>query len=461
MPSSQLPPQSIEAEQAVLGALLIDPSARFEVADLLSPKAFFRDVHGDIYAAVLAVDVPDYLTVTDELKRRGKLSAVGGASYLVDLMNVTPTSVHARYYAAIVAKCHVLREIVRAGHEIAQAPYAQASDVDAVYSRAAAILANVQPPDADHDVLEWKPSLVGYLTRTFERLEELDAPRQTERRPVVLPWAALAGDDRIAQLVPNSLTLLLGETGGGKTAFAECCAESWAEQGLHTVFVHLELSHEFMLHRRMNRQTGIPLARLLRPLEQEADVKRIAEKTNLMDNWPGAITYVDAAGWTATRIAAVLERIHQRHPVDVFIVDYLTMIEPEDKNSRGENVAQATGRQVNVFKFLSKRLRAPGILLAQFNNESDSETWRKSKKTRNSGEVRQKANYIITLDVTILNEDKHDVTGQVVASAGSYDPVVKVIVEKHTGGRCFATKLYYLGARYLWTDVKEDKLDRR
>jgi replicative DNA helicase len=459
MTVDRLPPQNIEAEQAVLGALLIDPTAKFEVADVLTPQAFIRDIHGKIYAAILAVATPDYLTVCDELSRRGQLEEVGNASYLTQLINLTPTSIHARHYALIVAKCHVLRQIVTAGHEISLVPYEKATDVDAAYSKATGILSAVQPPDTNHDVLEWYPSLVGYLSRTFDRVEQADPAVSRGRVPVRFPWSALSGETRVAELLPNSLTLVLADTGAGKTAFAECCAETWAEWGLHTVFVHLELSHEFMLHRRMCRQTGIPVARLSRVIQDDDDLKRIGEKTDRMAAWPGAITYVDAAGWTARRIAAVIERIHQRRPVNAFIVDYLTMIELESENRFGENVAQATGRQINAFKSLSKRLMAPGMLLAQFNNEADSETWRKSKKTRNTGEARQKANLIVTLDRSILTEAKHDSLGRVTAEAGDFDPVTKVIVEKNTAGRPFVARLFYVGARYLWTDVREERLE--
>jgi replicative DNA helicase len=453
MAIDRLPPQNIEAEQAVLGALLIDPRAKHDVLDLLPSGAlFYRDTHGLIYDAMLAVTEPDYITVSDELRRRGQLEQVGCDSYLVQLMNACHTAVHARHYAEIVAKCACLRQIVQAGYEIAKMPYETSANVDAVFNKAMTTLGAVQPPNGDTDILEWYPSLVGYLGRTIERVESGPAPERTDAPPVRLPWGDLSGEDKIAELLPNSLTMVLADTSVGKTAFAECCAEAWAIAGLHTVFVHLELSHEFMLHRRMARHTGIPLARLLHPLTRDDDIAKVSAVTGEMSRWPGAITYVDAAGWTARKIAAVVERIHQRHPVNAFVVDYLTMIELEDRNVFAENSAQATGRQINTIKALSKRLSVPGMLLAQFNNEADGQTWQKSKKVRNTGEARQKANLIITLDRPVLTEVK--IAARREYHPGELDPLTKVIVEKHTAGRPFSTYLFFDGPRYWFRDCQ-------
>jgi len=427
MAKDRLIPHDEAAEQAVLGALLIDPTARTEIADLLPcGKPFMRDAHGMIFDAICAVPTVDLVTVSSELQRRGQLDEVGGASYLTRLILETPTSVHARHYATIVERHWQLRRLLELPSQITDTIYSEATDVEQVWSRIRGLVDALQPETKSKSVLEWRESLTWYLEVQLNRVEEQDARKAGTLKDVDFPWQCLSAPGRIKRLRPGTMVVVAAESGRGKTAFAECCAEHWARAGFHVVFVHLELSHEVMLDRRARRHTGLSAQQI----DAGAELGDLNDSTARLWDWPGTITYVHAPGWTAGRICATVEARAGRRPVDVVIVDYFQKIAYDRDNRFKWTSAQARGQQAEICKTMAERLGVPLLMLSQFNREGT---------IRDTGELEEKANVSIRIERK-MNE-----------------PVADVKVEKNTFGHCFNTEMYLNGAKYLWCDLSEQE----
>jgi len=170
MAAERLPPHNIEAEQSVLGSLLIDPDAIVRIAPFLHPDDFYREAHGVIYAAVLELherrEPPDFVTLTDALDRRGQLEQVGGAAYLTSLLNIVPTAVHVEYYARIVERNAVLRRLIDAATRIAMLAYdAAEADADDTVDKAEQILFSVAERHITRDVTPIQEVLREYYER--------------------------------------------------------------------------------------------------------------------------------------------------------------------------------------------------------------------------------------------------------------------------------------------------------
>jgi replicative DNA helicase len=436
MSKERLIPQDKAAEQSVLGSLLMDGLAKFEVIDLLPPEAFFDEQHREIYDAILTVDSPDTVTVAAELRKRGKLDVCGGEKYLTKLVMAVPSAIYVRHYAEVVERTYQLRRFMQLPSAITDMVYQEAADVAEVWNKIRCAVDAVQPEAEDQSVLEWSTSLNKALLEQDNRQEDRKRP---EYKKLKFQWQALSMIDR---LYGGMLTIVAAESSAGKTAFAEGAAEYWAERGFNVVFVHLELSHQIMLDRRSARQSGI----LISNLADGACDQRLVDATNRMAEWPGRITYIHAPGWTASRIAAVIETRAARVPVDILIVDYLTKIAYEP-NRLSMNTAQSRGQQVERLKTMAERLDIPVLLLSQLNRDNGASGKRKAGRLRDSGEIEEKANVVITID---RNRDIDDVT---------LLPVATVAIEKNTTGDLGTSLMYFRGERFMWTDITHTPLN--
>ena len=164
--AERLPPQNIEAEQSVLGSLLIDPDAMVTVGSFLRPEDFYRETHGMVYDAIRTLNerhiAADFVTVVDELERRDQLESVGGASYLSSLINAVPTSVHVEHYARIIERQSTLRRLIAAAGQIAALAYEYQGEVDQVIDKAEQLLFEVSQRRISRELVHIKELIADY-----------------------------------------------------------------------------------------------------------------------------------------------------------------------------------------------------------------------------------------------------------------------------------------------------------
>lgn len=446
----------LKAEQAAVGAMLIDPDAIARVEDQLAPDDFYHEVYRYIYEAIRDLHTEriniDYITLLDRLEASGHLQEIGGSAVVTALLNSTPSAMHVEDYAGIVHKLSSLRRLVMAASQIARDAYNGANgQLPDLLSKAQKLLDAISPVSSTESTLLWLDSLTEFLSGQFSRLMDQDAMAAGETPYLEMPWSTLKRF-RI-RLRPGTLALVAAGSGIGKTTFLECCAEHWAKQGRRVLFFHLELSHQLMLDRRMSRVTGIAL----HEIEDGIVDRRIDEATEQLRQYRGGITYVHCPGWSAQRIVALTRKLHNKGLCDVAIVDYLQKMGLVYR--QGQNKSDHLGDAVETLKIMAEQLAIPVFLASQFNRSAMHSDRKTGDFIRGSGEPHEKGNIVLTLDRDVLSAPLTDEEGNIVARLGDHSPLVKVRIDKNTTGPTGDCELVMNAARFLMLD-KEQAVNR-
>ncbi len=442
----KLPPNNIEAEEAVLGSVLLDPGVLDTVREYVHPSDFYREKNNWVYAAMGTVHDKhgrvDVVTLCDELDRNGQLADVGGAAYISTLMNAVPSCSHAEYYAKIVERDAIMRRLIHAGTEIVRIGYDD-GDITVAVDKAQRSLAQVSSRyTPDSAVLSKDASLVWYN----DLLERREVERKENKPYMTFPWISL--EPYVKRVRPEMLSIVAAFPGVGKTTWCECCAEHWSRHGFNGLFFHFELSHEIMLDRRMARVSDISID----DLENGVYNNSLLQAHDRITEWPGELTYIYCAGWTMQRVAMQARKLASRQKLSWIAVDYMQKAAFPDKE-RGLTPAQMRGQDVETLKVLAGELGVHILLASQMNREA-TQTGRKTGHTiRDTGEALEKCNLLFTMDRQIRDSDFKDSTGKILAKAGSLDPLVTVRVDKNTMGQTGECKLVFVGSRFDIADI--------
>lgn len=440
----RLPPQNLEAEQAVLGSILIDPTTLDGVREIVGPRDFYRETHGIIFRAMLAVSKAesaiDLVTLSSQLEADTQLDTVGGPSYLTTLIGTVPTSIHAQHYAGLVSKLATRRRLIAASGEIAGLAFDSAFNVDDCIARSREVIDAVAPRgDANADVIPWANS----IDEAIRFIEQDVSEARAGVKRLDWPWMGL---NRVApRLLPGTLVGVLAESSVGKTAFVEQVAEYWAVKGFTTIFFHLELSHKVMMYRRMSRLTGIPMSDFYLGRN---DQEKVDEATDMTVTWPGRIHYVSASGYTSDRIIHTVHKIQRDEPVHAVVVDYLQKIH----GGADFNIAQRLSEALEDLKVLAERSSVVVLIPAQYNASGKAERIKTAEKVRDTAALEDKANIIVTLDrprATTAGNMKADGTR---LNEGERIARTTVRVDKNTTGQTSVCYMAYKGARLSFYD---------
>jgi len=440
--AEQLPPHDLGAERALLGSLLIGPEVLLDIDPPLQPTDFFHKRNGEFYAILAGMGEAgrlDWVTVVERVTAAG---LDWTEAELMGLINETPTSIHAPYYAAIIRDKAGLRRLADVGAEIVKLAHVADAEPGAVGETARLLLDRVQSRDGDTATLTFQESLIWYLSLLERRTDE----RQTERPVLAFPWRALT--NYIPRLRPGTVAIVAAASGVGKTVFCECCAEEWARCGFNTAFFHFELAHSVMLDRRTARLAGVPIWELERG-ERSEGVDRI---TDQISRWPGEITYTHCPGWTMGRVALKARQLAGQGLADVVIVDYLQKARYSEA-VRGLTPAQMRGQDVETLKVLAEELGIVVLLASQMNRQAASQRRKTRHTIRDTGEADEKANLVITLDREILEIPLRGADGELVADEGELSPEVTLRVDKNTLGKTGEGRLVLNGERFRLADM--------
>ncbi len=437
-PQSELPPANIEAEDYLLGACFIDASIIPDVLQILRAGDFYREANGWLFQAMADMSATgkpiETAAMVDELQRRGQLADIGGPETLARIMHDLPNPIYALHYARLILECSKRRQMIAALTDASRVAFdatMQPADVyRSLFARVEAITAS--PGDND-GLLTWVASFDEWNAGQLERMGRADEPK------MMLPWRDLSF---VRPLSPGQLVAVAALSGVGKTTFAENCAEHWARHGFPVAFFHFELDHQVMSDRRMVRMSGESMATIqageLTPAMQQAEES--------MRRWLAGVHYVFCDGWPMARVCAQARVMIRQHGVRVIVIDYLQKARYVE-HVRGLTPAQMRGQDVEMVKSLAERERVPAMLLSQLNREANRESRKTRHTIRDTGELDEKANVVITLDRKILDSGGK-FGGQWVA-AGSLSPEVTVRVDKQTLGRTGEVGLVMNPGRYL------------
>ena len=445
---------NLQAEQAVLGAALMDGSAFVEIAAIAQAQDFHLERHRWIYEAMMTVHqdgaTPDFVTVADELKQKKHLASMGGAATLTNLLTVPPNAAQCTQYAKIVNRLATLRRLMLVAGKIAETAYnaGENGGLDHVFDKVQQLVSSVTPMATDQSIMEWEASLNSVYERQYDRLERIAEEKKGQAKPrAFFPWDALS--PYAPYLKRGMFGVVAAQTAVGKTTFLECCAEAWARLGLWVAFFHFELSHEFMVDRRTVRLSG----EKLHTIENGELTDKVAATTEQARGWDAGITYVHCPGWSAHQVTRAIRLLNRRGRCDVAIVDYVQLMPL--LSSRGLNSAQARGQQVQTIKNTVERLGVPTMAASQFNKQAMKRGYKVMDDIRDSGEIAERANLVITLDRERLDSDQRGPQGRIIAKEGSLSPTVNGRVDKNTAGPTGPFNLTMVGHRYLMKDPNE------
>ena len=395
MTSDKLPPHDIDAEEAVIGSLLIDGTAIYKIATFLNQPDFYSERNQWLYGACLALSQRDeainQITVAQELDRQNKLEACGGAAYLSHLISIVPTSLDIDHYAQIVYRLSIMRYLVNAGSQIAAIGYEADPNVDASLSRAEDILFRLRHGQTPRDFI--------HIRQVLDKYFETGAPSPAaeEGRPEPIPYvlSGFAGlDEFLGGFQRSDLVIIAGRTSMGKTSLALSIARNAAvEQGACVALFSLEMAQEPLVLRLLANESGINSRRVrLGGHLTEEEEKRIMEATGILSEAP--IYIDDSPQIRVVEMRSKARRLHYERGINLIIVDYLQLMQGED---RRENRVQEISYISRSLKALARDLNVPVIALSQLSRQVD---WRAShipqlSDLRESGSIEQDADIVM------------------------------------------------------------------
>lgn len=390
----RLPPQQIEAEQAVLGAMLISEDAVSEALEILDPEDFYRAAHQSIYRAMREVydagQPVDVVTVASALRTRDDaLDQVGGAEYLADLAAAMPTALHVAQYAQIVREKALLRRIISAATGIAEEGYNQdlsASDVLADAEKKILELSQFQKTrDFTHisDVLE----------TTFERIEQLYA---SDGSLTGVPTGYSELDRMTSGFQKSDLIIVAARPSVGKTAFALNIAQNVAvRSGLPVAIFSLEMSKDQLVQRMLCAEAYIDGHKLRNGTLDDEDWPKLSMGVSTLSNSP--IYIDDSPGITVPEMRSKLRRLKLEHGLGFVCIDYLQLI--HGRRSSGENRQQEISEISRSLKQLARELEVPVVALAQLSRSVEQRQDKRPMMSdiRESGSIEQDADIVAFL----------------------------------------------------------------
>jgi replicative DNA helicase len=395
MSIDKLAPQAVEAEQSVLGSILIDADAILKVGDFLRPVDFYRSQHADIYEAMLALhgqrEPIDLVTLGDELRRRDKLDPVGGPGYLSSLMNTVPTAVHAEHYGRIVERKAVLRNLIGAAGKIAAVGYEESNDAEVAIDRAESILFEISQRRTDGGF----EALSILLGQAYDRLEYLH-----EHRGQILgvPTGLSQLDALLGGLQPSDLIVLAARPSVGKTSMALNIAQHAAVREKKRVAVFsLEMSKEQLALRLLSAETGINPRPLQTGFVDETDWSKIAM---VMNDMATATMWIDdSPALSVMELRTKARRLEaEQRGLDLVVVDYLQLMQASTSN-KDANRVQEVSEISRGLKQLARELKVPVLALSQLSRgvEQRGTAEPRLSDLRESGSIEQDSDVVIFL----------------------------------------------------------------
>lgn len=433
----KLPPHNMEAEQSVLGSLLIDRDAVIRIASFLKPADFYSTGNGLIYESILDLYnrrvPPDFVTIVDELTRRERLQDVGGVGYLTELINAVPTAVHIEFYGHIVERTATLRRLIDAGATIVSIGYDDSVEVEDALDRSERAVFDVSQRRTVRDFVG-----IGEVLETY--FDKLDTIQQHRGEVVGVPTGFVDLDKLTGGLQRSDLIILAARPSVGKTSLQLGVAHNAAVRHDKTVGIFsLEMSAEQLVQRLLAMETGVDSHRLRLGFIDDSEwdqisraFGRLAEADIFIDDTPGI---------SIMELRSKARRLLAERGLDLVIVDYLQLLQ----GRRSENRVQEISEITRSLKGLARELNIPVLALSQLSRAVESRTEHRPvlSDLRESGSIEQDADIVMF----IYREEMYD---RETEKRG----IAEVIVAKHRNGPTDTVNLRFFERTARFADLE-------
>ncbi len=390
--TSKLPPQNIEAEQSLLGSLLIDKDAIVRISEILHSANFYRsEQHGLIFEAIQGLferrEPIDLVTVTEELKRKSVYDKIGGSAYLTSLVNIVPTSAHIEHYAKIIRDHSVRRTLIAQATNLIQRAYDEAESVEELLENAEAGIFSLSQEHVTRDFLPIKDA----LAESFDRLDELQKSSGKLRG---VPTGFRDLDSKLAGMQDSNLLILASRPGQGKTSMALNIAQYVAvSAGLPVGIFSLEMSQEELVDRLLVGQADIDAWKLKTGRLGESDFDKLSLAMGELAEAP--IFIDDTPGITISEMRTKARRLQAEHGLKLLIVDYLQLVRGRNLENRVQEVSEISQNLKN----LARELKIPVLAISQLSRAVEQRGTRRPQLAdlRESGAIEQDADVVMFL----------------------------------------------------------------
>lgn len=428
--SAKIPPQSLDAESSLLGALMLDAEAIVKIADIVSADDFYEQRHRYIYEAAKSLydnhRPIDVLTLTDQLKGADILDEVGGASYITELTNFVPTAAHVEEYANIVATKAMRRRLIRASQDIAELGFNEQKSLQELIETAEQRLFEVSQAGTGQDLV----SIEDVLGDSFERLDELHKDKG-KIRGVSTGYRDL--DNKLAGFQKSDLIVLAARPSMGKTALALNFAQNVAIKAKSSVlFFSLEMSKEQLVDRMLASEAGVDSWNLRTGNLTDQDFEKISHAMGTLGEAP--IYIDDTPGLTVSDLRTKARREAHKRDVGLVIVDYLQLMSGGSRFGGDSNRVQEISEISRGLKGIARELNVPVIALSQLSRSVESRHPQipQLADLRESGSIEQDADLVMF----IYREDYYNPDTE-------RKGIVDLLIKKHRNGPVGQVELFF------------------
>lgn len=443
MSGMRIPPQSVQAEQALLGSIMIRPECLHDLIDLVRPETFYLPKHQILYKGIIHLfsksEAIDALTLSNLLTERKELDKCGGLDYLSDLTNSVPSSSNAVYYAEILQKKHIARSLINAADDIANNSYEELLEIADLIDNAEKRLFEVSGLLQSNEIT----SLPGELAAAFERLETLSKSDASMRG---VPTGFKSLDNKLSGLQRSDLIILAARPSVGKTALAlDIARQSALKHGSKVLIFSLEMSSSQLVDRMLAAESKVDAWRLRTgKIQSDDDFSKLRDALGRLSS--ANISIDDKAGNSILNMRSVGRRLKRESGLDLIIVDYLQLMMPSGRFKNSDNMVQQITEISRSLKILARELDVPVLALSQLSRAVEQRGGKpRLSDLRDSGSIEQDA------DVVMFIHRERDEVGR--------DNNAEILIEKHRNGPVGKVRLMFDPKKSSYLDVEQGDFD--
>ncbi|KAB1062651.1 replicative DNA helicase [Salibacter halophilus] len=420
----KMPPQAVDLEEAVLGALMLEKEAVNDVIDVLSKESFYKEVHQKIYGAILTLFAEskpiDILTVTEQLRTNGELELVGGPYYISQLTNRVASAANIEFHARIISQKHIQRELIRISSETIKDAYDETTDVFDLLDKAESSLFKV----AEGNIRKNYDSMTELIQQAIKQVEDLS--HKTDGVSGI-PTGFHDLDRVTSGFQPSDMVVLAARPGMGKTAFVLSLARNTAVEFNHPVAVFsLEMSSLQLVNRLIASETELSAEKLKKGQLQDHEWQQLHAKIGKLADAP--IFIDDTPALSVFELRAKCRRLKAQHDIQMVIIDYLQLMTAGGEKGNREQEISTISRSV---KSIAKELNVPIIALSQLSRAVETRGGDKKPQLsdlRESGAIEQDADMVMFIYRPEYYGITTDEAGESVEGMG------EIIIAKHRNG---------------------------
>jgi replicative DNA helicase len=439
----RVPPQSLESEKAVLGSIMLRPEALFEIFDIIHADSFYAERHRKIYDVIMELQQQgkpiDILALSNRLQEKGMLEQIGGKSYLAELTESVPSSANIKYYAEIVQKKALMRNLILVSDDISKLGYDESKDIEEILDTAEKKVFAVTNLPSSNSMQAIKDG----LTETWERIENLSNSEESLRG---VPTGFPSLDKMLSGFQPSDLIILAARPSQGKTSLAiDMARRAAVEHNIAVGVFSLEMSSQQLIDRMLSAQSQVDLWKLRTGKQLSSDdFDRISSALDTLSKAP--IYIDDEAGKSVLAMRSAARRLKSEKNLGMIVIDYLQLATPaQSKNS--DNMVQQVTELSRAMKAMARELNVPVLCLSQLSRAVESRGGRpRLSDLRDSGSIEQDADVVMF----IHNESKYK-------DISERTNVTEILIEKHRNGATGMVELFFDNSKTSFKEIDKSE----